>query len=208
MIYSSNPKGELNKIERGVLEFIVRYKNENDIAPTIREIAGTLNMSKSHVPNILRSLQDKQYIEVLDGTPRGIVLKQKNFGKLISIPVIGTIAAGVPVFAAENYEGSFSISSDFVPNGELFALMVSGESMIGANIFDGDVAIIKREEIAQNGDIVAALVDGEATLKRFYRNKDVIWLMPENSDFKPVIITKEEGPLLVLGKLVATIRKY
>ncbi len=207
--YKLTPDSDvLTPLQRKVYEVIKAYIEGNEIAPTIREIARIAGMSKSNVPNVLSILKKKGFIKAKHNTPRGISLTHIAAPGTVNIPMLGTIAAGVPVFAPENYEGSILISEDFVPTGELFALTVSGDSMKGANILSGDMAIIKRDHVARNNDIVAALIDGEATLKRFYQREDVVWLMPENPEFKPIVITDEQIPFMILGKLVATIRKY
>ena len=198
----------LSHTQRRVYAFIHKYISDNNIAPSIREISENTSMSKSNVPNVLHALEKKEFIDIIPNTPRGIILLHKVNPNTTQIPLLGTIAAGVPVFAPENYEGTIEISADFVPKGELFALTVSGNSMNGANIFSGDLAIIKRDITVRNNNIVAALIDGEATLKRFYQRDDVVWLMPENPEFKPIIIADDQVPFMILGKLVATIRQY
>ena len=135
----------LNPMQRAVYEVIRKYVEENNISPSIREIAALVGISKSNVPNILTVLEKKGFLHQIPNTPRGIVLTLRAAPGSVSIPIIGTIAAGVPVFAPENYDGSIELSADFVPRGELFALTIRGDSMTGANILNGDLAIIKRE---------------------------------------------------------------
>jgi len=196
------------QIQEKCLNIIREYYQEFGIAPNIREIAEALGISKSSIPKVLQKLNDLGYISLSKNIARGIKLNENISDGLVRIPILGTIAAGYPVFSPENYQDTIVISGSMIPQGELFALNVRGESMLGANIFDGDIAIIKKESIVENGQIVAAVIDGETTLKRYYKKGNLIWLMPENSNFTPVVINGSEEEFLILGKLVASLRRY
>jgi repressor LexA len=198
----------LTGLKKDVYQYIKYYYTENDNMPTIREIAESLNISRSTVPYLLRSLDEMNYIELTPNIARGIRLIDRESEQLRSIPLVGTIRAGYPVFAPENYVGSIKISADFVPKGTLFALKVRGDSMSGINIQENDIAVVKRDIDPTNGDIVAALIGDEATLKKFYRSDEIVWLMPENPEYKPIVITEESKEFEILGKLVLIIRKY
>lgn len=139
--------------------------------------------------------------------PRAIeLLKDSNIKReLIDIPIVGKVQAGLPILAVENIEDSFTLPLQYVKNNaELFILNISGESMIEAGIFDGDLAIIEKANTATNGEIVVALIDNEATIKRFYKEKDYIRLQPENSTMKPIIVPDCK----IIGKLVGLYRRY
>lgn len=132
-----------------------------------------------------------------------LILPQKK--EVINVPIVGTITAGNPILAIENIEDVFPLPIDYVKNTkDLFMLKVSGESMIEAGILDGDLAIIEKTDSANNGDIVVALIDNEATLKRFFKESSYIRLQPENKSMKPIILENCK----VLGRLVGIYRKY
>jgi len=198
---------KLTKRQTQVLGEIRRFIREQKIAPTVRDLAGRLNVTPSTVHKLLRALREKGHIKLKEGLSRGIILPEPTASG-VAIPLLGRIPAGEPTFAEENYEGYMELDSSFVPGGELFALKVKGDSMVGANIMDGDTAVIRKQDDAENGEIVAALVDGEATLKRFKRTGQKIELQPENEDYEPIPVDVEEMPLLILGKLVALVRKF
>ena len=117
---------------------------------------------------------------------------------------MGKVAAGQPIYATENIERTFPLPLDMLGNSDTFMLRVQGESMINAGIFDGDYIIVKRQATASNGDIVVALIDDEATVKTFYKEKDYFHLQPENDNLQPIIVTK----MTILGKVTGLIRKY
>jgi repressor LexA len=147
-----------------------------------------INSNKSRAIEILGDIEDGE-----------------NERETINIPIVGTIAAGIPILAVENIEDTISIPMDFIKHKEqLFILKVKGESMIDAGILDEDFAIIEKSDDAENGDIVAVLIGNEATLKRFYKEKDYIRLQPENKTMEPIIVKN----CRVMGKLVAVYRGY
>lgn len=126
--------------------------------------------------------------------------------ELLNIPVVGTVTAGMPILAVENIEDNFLIPIEYVKasSNELFILTIKGESMIDAGIFDGDLAIIEKSSAAENGDIVVALIDNEATIKRFYKEKDYIRLQPENKTMDPILVKDCQ----IIGKIVGLYRQY
>jgi len=176
--------------------------------PSVREICVAVGLkSTSTVHGHLERLEKKGYIRRDPAKPRAIeLLKDSVIRKeLIDIPIIGKITAGVPILAVENVEDTFTIPLNFTKtNNELFMLKVSGSSMIEAGILDGDLAIIEKVNAAKNGDIVVALIDNEATIKRFFKEKGHIRLQPENSSMSPIIIKD----CVILGILVGIYRKY
>ena len=123
---------------------------------------------------------------------------------MVNVPVVGTITAGSPILATENIEGYFPMLSDNLPAGDVFMLHVKGESMINAGILDGDDVVIKKQNTARNGEIVAALIDDSATIKTFYKEDGLIRLQPENDTMDPIIV----DDCIILGKLVALFRSY
>ncbi len=190
-----------------VLRAIKSFIRNNRIAPSVRELASKLKVTPSTIHKLLRALKEKGHIELRDKISRGIVvIEEATYA--VPVPILGRIPAGTPVLSEEFYEGYLELDSSLVPSGEIFALKVMGESMVGANILDGDTAIIRKQETAETGDIVAALVDGEATLKRFKVKGGTHYLFPENPDFSPIKLTGQGREACILGKLVAVVRKY
>ena len=188
-----------------VLEFIQEEIRSRGYPPTVREICQGLGLrSSSTIHAHLSQLEKKGYIRRDPTKPRAIEVLAEDDDHLIPVPIIGRVTAGEPILAVENQEGTMTLPKDFVGSGENFLLRVRGDSMIGAGILDGDLVLVRRQDTADNGDIVVALVNGEeATVKRFFREKDYIRLQPENEHLEP-IITKE---LRVLGKVIGVLRR-
>jgi repressor LexA len=176
--------------------------------PSVREICEAVSLkSTSTVHGHLERLERKGYIRRDPTKPRAIeLLKDSVIRKeLIDIPIIGKITAGQPILAVENVEDTFTLPLNFTrTNNDLFILKVSGSSMIEAGILDGDLAIIEKTNVARNGDVVVALIDNEATIKRFFKEKGHIRLQPENSSMAPIIV----DDCSILGVLAGIYRKY
>jgi len=191
-----------------IYEVIKQHILDKGYPPSVREICELVGLrSTSTVHGHLERLEKRGLIRRDPTKPRAIELvKDSVFKKeIIDIPIIGKITAGEPVLAFENVEDTFSIPLNFVKNtNELFMLNVSGESMIEAGIHDGDLAIIEKTNFAQNGDIVVALIENEATLKRFFKEKTHIRLQPENKTMDPIIVPDCK----IIGKLVGLYRAY
>ena len=191
-----------------IYEVIKQHILDKGYPPSVREICELVGLrSTSTVHGHLERLEKRGLIRRDPTKPRAIELvKDSVFKKeIIDIPIIGKITAGEPVLAFENVEDTFSIPLNFVKNtNELFMLNVSGESMIEAGIHDGDLAIIEKTNFAQNGDIVVALIENEATLKRFFKEKNYIRLQPENKTMDPIIVPDCK----IIGKLVGLYRAY
>lgn len=200
----------LYKRQREILDFLNDYIEKHGSAPTLVEIAKKLGVkSLATVHEHLQTLERKGLIKKSGGIIRKIELIDKRIGKIVSgieLPLSGFIAAGAPIEPYTDPNATFAISANMVsPNKKSYVLQVKGESMIEDGILDGDFVVIEETNQANNGDIVVAMVDsGVVTLKRFYREKDHIKLMPANSTMKP-IITKS---VTIQGKCVAVIRKY
>lgn len=191
-----------------IYEFIKTHIREKGYPPSVREICKGVGLSStSTVHGHLARLEKKGMIRRDSTKPRTIeILKDPPIKKeMVSIPIIGKVTAGEPILAVENVEDTFPISLNFIPsNKDLFMLNISGESMIEAGIMDGDLAIIEKTNYAANGDIVVALIDNEATIKRFFKEKDHIRLQPENKTMSPIIVED----CAIIGKLIGLFRKY
>ncbi|MFN4227710.1 MAG: transcriptional repressor LexA [Candidatus Ratteibacteria bacterium] len=184
-----------------ILEFIKDYILKTGYPPTIKEIMNYFSFSSpTAVISHLNALEKKGYIKREKKRSRGISLKEVFF----DIPIIGQVPAGIPKIEEENFEGFISVNQKFLGKGEFFSLIVKGDSMKQAGIFDGDYVIIKRNVEIKNGDIVVCFYDGEYTVKYFYKRKDSVELKPANPLYKPIII--KENPLII-GKVVGLFRK-
>ncbi len=201
---------ELTEKQSKIYEFIVACQVENSYPPTQAEIRDHFGYgSNTAVHNHLVLIEKKGYIRLNCGKARGIqlVAAQDSRRQENSIPLLGRIAAGVPTWAEQNIEDHLSIPPALFGGGELFALHVSGDSMIGAGINNDDIAIIKKRDWVENGEIAAVLIDQEATLKRIYRSSELLVLKAENPDFKDLKYSKGENSLIrILGRYQGIIR--
>lgn len=193
----------LNEKAMNIYQFI-KESIENGYPPTVREICAALNIkSTSTVHKYINLLVEEGYIEKMDNHNRAIRLKGAENG--INVPVVGNVAAGIPITAIENITDYISFTSDKSYSNPLFALKIKGDSMINAGIFDGDLIVVEQTDYAENGDIVVALVDGEnATVKTFYKEDGHFRLQPENDSMEPIIADNVE----ILGKVRALIRYF
>ena len=194
--------------ETQVLEFIKKEVARCNYPPSVREIGEALGIpSTSTVHGCLESLEDKGYIRRGGTRPRAIELLEQAGGahgrRCYFAPLVGRITAGAPILAEENREGYFPLPPEIAPGGNCFVLRVEGDSMSGAGIQDGDFVIIRQQKTAENGEIVAALMENEATIKRFYRENEGFRLQPENENFEPIYTREAE----IMGKVVAIFRK-
>ena len=215
-------KEGLNKREKSILKFIEKQIEKNGYPPSVREIGKAVGLSSTAtVHGYLAKLEEKGYLkkESQKGTTLKLLKKEngetvtkkkkeetKDFysGKeMVEVPVIGKITAGEPILAVENVTDTFPIPIDFVGNSESFMLTVRGESMIEAGILNGDYILVRKQNTADNGQIVVALIEDEATVKTFYKEKDHIRLQPENSTMDPIIVPNCE----ILGKVIGVFRK-
>jgi len=201
---------DLTERQRMVFKFINRCIQERGFPPTVHEIQDEFSFkSPTGVVNHLRAIEKKGYIRIHPQVARGIELLVKE--NLLesethrSIPLVGRIAAGKPILAVENIEKNVVLDRDFC-RGANFMLRVRGDSMVNAGILDGDYVLVKQQSTAENGEIVVALVDDEATVKRFFREKDRITLKPENDAFPPLVIEPEQEGFRIIGKVVGLYR--
>lgn len=210
---------ELGKREKAILKFIEKQIQVNSYPPSVREIGKAVGLKSTEtVHGYLAKLEEKGYIKKESQKGRtlkllkGGLIENKNqtsmkefySGKeMVEVPVIGKITAGAPILAVENVTDTFPIPIDFVGNSESFMLTVRGESMIEAGILDGDYILVRKQNTANNGEIVVALIEDEATVKTFYKEKDHIRLQPENSTMDPIIVPDCK----ILGKVSGVFRK-
>ena len=201
---------DLNQRELEILFFIKRFIESKSYPPTVREICSGCNIkSTSTVYYALEKLETTNYIRkdasktrALEIVPQDddiLMLKKKT----VDVPILGRVTAGAPILAVQNIEDTMPLPVDFVSNKELFILKVKGESMINAGICDGDYVIIEKTNSARNGEKVLALIDEEATIKTFYKEKDRYRLQPENDNMEPFYFDKVD----ILWKIVGLYRK-
>lgn len=196
----------LNVQEKRVFDYLKEQIREKGYPPSIREICAALNFkSTSSVHQYIARLAEKGYIDKGDLKTRAIKIVGDE--PTISIPIVGKVAAGEPILAQENIEEYFSIGESFFSQSDLknetFVLKVQGESMINAGINNGDYIIVSKENTARNGQIVVAMIDGNATVKTFYKEKDYVRLQPENDTMEPIIVKDVQ----IVGKVVGLFRK-
>lgn len=196
----------LNVQEQRVLDYIKETIRTTGYPPSVREICAALNFkSTSSAHQYISRLADKGYIDKKDLKTRAI--RVIGTESTISVPIVGKVAAGEPILAQENIEDYFSIGESFFRQDELkndnYILKVQGESMINAGINDGDYIIVSKQETARNGQIVVAMIDGNATVKTFYKENGYIRLQPENDTMEPIIVKD----VIILGKVVGLFRK-
>lgn len=190
--------------QQQVLDFIQSHIDNSGYPPTLREICAHLGVSGTlSAMRHLEALEKKGYIK-RDSASRGIALTTPTTNT-VSLPIAGTVRAGALSPAVEDITGYISVDRLLLHGGRFF-LRVKGSSMINAAICEGDLALIRPQDVAQNRDIIVALVDGEATLKRFYRENDHIRLQPENPDMAPIIINSGERDVSIIGKVVGIYR--
>ncbi len=207
----------LNTNEQKILDFIKKQIKENGYPPSVREICAAVGLkSTSSVHLYLNRLAEKGCISKTGLKTRALKVVEEeittdskiNDSNVLSIPLVGNVAAGAPILAEQNIEEYFSIPSSFLSKSALtsntYMLKVKGESMINVGIYNGDYIIISKQNTANNGEIVVALIDNEATVKTFYKEKDHIRLQPENDTMAPIIVKDVQ----ILGKVVGLFRKY
>lgn len=199
--------GRITKKQSEILEYIKSQILNKGYPPSVRDICTAVNLkSTSSVHAHLETLEKNGYIRRDPTKPRTIEIIDDNFNltrrEVVNVPLIGQVAAGQPLLAVENISSYFPIPAEFLPNEETFMLKVKGESMINMGIYDGDQIIVKKQNTARNGEVVVALVDDSATVKRFYKEEGHIRLQPENDFMEPIIVDDCE----ILGKVIGLIR--
>ena len=211
----------LSERQRQILDFIGAYAERHGVSPTFREIGDAVGLKAiSAVSYQVEQLQAKGFLSRRDRMPRTIVAKPRRLRSIppdldevlanpdtddmVGLPLFESVAAGLGVYANPEALGTIRLPRDMVGHGPVFAVRVVGDSMVGANIFDGDCLVIRQQYDAVNGDIVAALLGDEGVVKTFRRTENHVWLMPENSSYDPI---PGDG-CRIMGKVVATLHSY
>ena len=200
---------DLTLRQKQIYEFLAKTVREKGYAPSILEIGQRFKIASTNgVSDHLKALERKGYIRRIGNRAMEILspLGRPLLSGAREVPILGRIRAGIPLLAEENIEGFLTVPPEIARGRELFALKVKGDSMIEDGILEGDCVIIRRQETAENGEIVAALIGAEATLKRFHRKGDTVTLKPSNKNYPPIVLTR--GELRILGKVVVLIRKF
>lgn len=200
-------QGKISDKQKEILEYIKETILKKGYPPAVREICEAVHLkSTSSVHSHLETLEENGYIRRDPTKPRTIEILDDCFNltrrEMVNVPLIGCVAAGQPILAQENIENYFPIPADTLPNQETFMLRVKGESMIKAGIYEGDQILVAQQETADNGDIVVALLEDSATVKRFYKEDGYIRLQPENDAMDPIIAEDVQ----ILGKVIGLLR--
>lgn len=202
------PNG-INHNQEMILNFIKQMVMEKGYPPSVREICQGVGIkSTSTVHAHLEKLEEVGLIKKDPTKPRAIEILDETTHlsnkELVNVPIVGKVTAGKPILAVENIEDTFPLPAEYLHNADVFMLTVSGESMIEAGILDGDYVVVKQQNHAENGDMVVALIEDEATVKTFYKESDHIRLQPENSLMDPILVRD----VRILGKVIGTIRLF
>jgi repressor LexA len=212
----NSKRKELTSRQEEILEYIKKYSKENRMPPTVREIGNHFEISSTNgVRSILAALIKKGYInrsprlsrgiEVIDNDKNGNAAEAPS--NTIEIPIVGRVAAGTPILAVQNLEGTVTIDRDFLAcRSDVFALRVKGDSMINAGIFDGDLIFARQQKTAERGEIIVAQIDNEATVKYYHPLADHVELRPANPRYRPIIV-KNDKDFTIAGKLIGVMRK-
>ena len=203
--------GKISKKQSEILKYKKNEILNRGFPPSVREICEAVNLkSTSSVHAHLETLEKNGYIRRDPTKPRAIEIVDDNFNlvrrETVNVPIIGKVAAGEPLLAVENIDGYFPIPAEFMPKNQAFMLVVHGESMINAGIFDGDYVVVEQQETANNGEKIVALVEDSATVKTFYKEDDLIRLQPENDYLEPIIVHPEKQSFQILGKVIGVFR--
>lgn len=204
--------GKITDKQREILEYIKNEILNRGFPPSVREICEAVELkSTSSVHAHLETLEKNGYIRRDPTKPRTIEILDDNFNllrrEMVNVPVVGTVTAGQPILAVENIESYFPVPAEFIPNQQCFILNVQGESMVNAGILDGDQVLVQQQPDAQNGEIVVALLGEEATVKRFFKEKNCYRLQPENDAMEPIIVDSDQE-FKILGKVFGVFRLF
>lgn len=188
-----------------VYDYIIAYSDKHGFPPSVREIATTIKLkSTSTVFYHISKLEQSGLLKRDPYKNRAIEITGRATSKpLLSVPIVGKVAAGSPILAVENITDTVDLPADLFGGTSLFLLKVQGDSMIDAGILDGDMVVVDKRETADNGEIVVAMIEDEATVKRFYREQDKIRLQPENKNYEPIIVREDVS---IVGKVIGLIR--
>ena len=207
-------KRELTSTQKKVLDFLINHTKDKGFPPTLREIGSHFGLIGPKAPQkTLAILERKGFIRRVPGVSRGIEimggppLLPTLAGQILSVPIIGSVRAGEPILAIENIEGYINLDQSLASSEDVFLLRVRGDSMIEAHIQDGDFALVQPQPNAENGEIVVALIEDEATIKRIFKKRDFIRLEPANPKMEPIVVKKGEKKVTIVGKVVGIFRK-
>ncbi len=204
-------RNELTPTQEKVFEFLKNFLQEKGFPPTLREIASHFGLRGPKGPQkTLSILERKGYIRKVPGISRAVeILSYPQFSltHILPVPIVGRVKAGEPILAVENIEGYINFDQSLVSSRDVFLLRVMGDSMIEAHIQDGDFALVKPQSNADNGEIVVALIEDEATIKRIFQKRDLIRLEPANPKMEPIVVKKGEKKVTIVGKVVGIFRK-
>ena len=210
---------KLTKKQQQILDFVNRQVEEKGYPPSVREICSAVGFkSTSTVHSYIKKLEELGMIEKDPTKPRALKVLKKGTNEfpknnleeyysrkdLVDVPIVGKVTAGQPILAVENIEDTFPLPASLLHNSTSFMLRVQGDSMIEAGILDKDLVVVRQQNTAENGDIVVALIDDEATIKTFYREKGYVRLQPQNSSMDPIIV---KDNITILGKVIGVFRK-
>ena len=203
-----SPRRKLTARQKQILAFIEDQINDHGFPPTIREVGERFGISSTNgVRSILDALEVKGYIRRKKLVSRGIELIQEHLIRYTRVPLVGSVPAGLPITAIENREGEIAVDTSFLPSEDVFSLRVKGESMKNAGIFDGDFILVDRYAQPIRGDIVVAVIGDDATVKKFYPEKQRIRLEPQNEAFGPIIVERDTPGFYIAGRVVGLMRR-
>ena len=203
-------EGVLTLRQKKVLDFLKSYTLKKGFPPTLREIAFNFGLKGPRAPQkTLVILERKGFIRRVPGGSRAVEVRDilPALGKTLSVPIVGRVRAGEPLLAVENIEGFLNLDRSLASSGDVFLLRVQGDSMIEAHIEDGDFALVKSQSDAENGEIVVALIEDEATIKRIFKKRDLIRLEPANPTMEPIVVKKGDKKVAIVGKVIGIFRK-
>lgn len=200
-------QGKISPKQQEILEYIKSQILERGFPPAVRDICEAVHLkSTSSVHSHLETLEKNGYIRRDPTKPRAIEILDESFNftrrEMVNVPMVGRVAAGEPLLAEQNIENYFPIPMEFMPNNQTFMLRVKGDSMINIGIFDGDLVLVEQKQTARNGEVIVALVEDGATVKRFFKEEGVFRLQPENDALDPIIVKDVQ----ILGKVIGVFR--
>ena len=200
-------QGKISPKQQEILEYIKSQILERGFPPAVRDICEAVHLkSTSSVHSHLETLEKNGYIRRDPTKPRAIEILDESFNftrrEMVNVPMVGRVDAGEPLLAEQNVENYFPIPMEFMPNNQTFMLRVKGDSMINIGIFDGDLVLVEQRQTARNGEVIVALVEDGATVKRFFKEEGVFRLQPENDALDPIIVKEVQ----ILGKVIGVFR--
>ncbi|MEO2238638.1 transcriptional repressor LexA [Dorea sp. YH-dor226] len=200
-------QGKISAKQQEILEYIKSQILERGFPPSVRDICEAVHLkSTSSVHSHLETLEKNGYIRRDPTKPRAIEILDDTFNfnrrEMVNVPIVGRVAAGEPLLAEQNIENYFPIPMDYMPNNQTFMLKVRGDSMINIGIYDGDFVLVEQTPTARNGEVVVALVEDGATVKRFFKEEGIYRLQPENDALDPIIVSEVQ----IMGKVIGVFR--